>query len=699
MKKKIQKILLLLLALGVGALGIYLYLVLSITHYTPIERVPQNAMFVIQTQNAAKAWRKITKSTFWKHLQQQPTFGQLTRDTETVTEAFASYEQVSNWIFSGRDLTLSAHPHPTRTDDYDFLVLADLGSSRALGSIVENLNTYLRDYEITPRQQFRQVQVYQVFERTQAEAEPLTYFAILNNLLILSPNDSLVRLTISGQKGEHFTENTHFRTAKDETMSGIGQLYIQHRFLDQFASYFLQASDPYIKDLSQALYFTTLGLGIKTEEAREIITWQGATTIRDSLSSYVRAAMISGKSTIRAPLILPQSTAFYVGLTFEDFVTFYDNMDAFLQEDEKSYAVYEGNIRRLERYLNIDLREDMMSWMGGEMALVHIDRKDLSPADRFALCIRTNDINFAKDRLAFITDQIRKKTPVKFKTFTYNGHPIGFLSVKGFFKVFLGNYFNKIEKPYFTIIEDYVVFSNSPQTLKSIIDDYRGGLTLARNEDFQAFFARFDTDGTFFSYLNTAALPTTMRGFLDQENYLALQKNRDFVICFSQVGLQLRAEKQYFDTRMVAHFESPMQVRERQATIEEARQKYLTEGNQRGVDRLRSFFGGGEANKPGEMPLEAIVRDNELIKPQAIEALGIQGNIETGYYESGKKKYQARIRNKQRDGLYKEFFEDGSLKIRGRYKNGLQEGVWKYYNPRGTLIETEHYLRGQKELF
>lgn len=699
MKKALKKLLLVFLAVVVFSLGIYLYFVLSIVTYEPLERLPRDAMFVMRTQNGAKAWREVSQSRFWAHLQKQPTFREVTAGTEAVNEAVAEYQKVSEWVFSGRELTLSAHPHPEKPQtEYTFLMLADLGSSSALAAGLENLGTYLSGYEITPTESFRNVQLYQVFDRSEAEAPALTSFAVLNNLLVISPSDSLVRKVIKGDPGEHFTETSYFEIARDEVPRSFGEVYLQYAYLDEFAGYFMDESNAPITSLSEALQFGALGMEIDQEEDREIIHLEGATTIRDTLNTYMRAAQISGQSDIRAPRVLPAGVSFYFSLTFEDFLTFYDNFDAFLQEDEVAYAEYESNIRRLEKFLDINLREDVMSWMSDELAVVSVDRNDLSVKDRFAFCVQSNDINFAKERLAFIIDQVRRKTPVKFKTFDYNGHPISFLSIKGFFKLFLGKYFDKIERPYFTIIEDYVIFSNSPQTLKTIIDDYKARLTLANDRSFQQFFARFDTYAAFFAYLNTGELPNMTRGFLDRETYSQLRLNRDFVICFSQIGLQLRSEGTYFETDLITRFESPTNVRRRQEALADARQEYLRNGKKRGLDRLRSFF-DEEANSPGALPPGAEVSESELLNPDRVRTLNVQGKMERGYYENGNKKYRVRVRDGRRDGLYKEFYEDGSLKVRGRFKDGLREGVWKYYNRRGLVIDTEHYLRGEEELF
>ncbi len=709
LKSLFRKFLIIFAVLLVASLGIYAYIKFSVTYYSPMERVPGDGIFIIQTDNGAKAWRKISESAFWKHLQKQADFRELTQGTDAVNALFSKYPQFTDWVFSGKDITVSAHPHPSKKSTYEFLLLADMGGRFSIPG-TETLNTYLEGYEIVPSDSFNTIPIHKVYDLSEPESAPLVSFAFLNNLFIASPSDSLVRLTILGKNTDYYAEDEYFQIAQREAARGIGDLYVQYDYLDEFAGYFLEEQNPYVKDLSRSLRFSALGLEIDKEgEELEVLSLQGATTIRDTLGSYVRAAMASGRGDVRAPRILPQNTSFYFSLTFEDFLTFYDNVDAFLQEDERSYAEYEKSVRKLEKFLKINLREDVMSWMADEMAVVHINRSDLAAEDRFALAIRSSDINFARERLSFITDQVRRKTPVKFKTFEYNRHQISFLSIKGFFKIFLGRYFDKIEKPYFTIVEDYVVFSNSPQTLKSIIDDYQADLTLAADENFRDFFYRFNDNSTFFAYLNTGTLPNTMRGFLDTESYTDLRLNRNFIVCFSQIGMQLREDDGMFETKLYAHFEEPSKVRNRMNDLIAAQRKYQREGNkQRGLNRITSMF-SEENMGPQELPASINVLSRDLLSEDDVRQLNLSGRTETGYYESGALKYKVRTRDyegengeveKVRDGLYKEYYEDGkTLKIRGRYRQGIKEGIWKTYNKRGLVIDKEQYLQGEKELF
>lgn len=85
------------------------------------------------------------------------------------------------------------------------------------------------------------------------------------------------------------------------------------------------------------------------------------------------------------------------------------------------------------------------------------------------LAIHSKDIDYAQDQLNYLSEQIRLRTPVKFRNINYNGYTINYLSLKGFFRLFAGGLFDRLEKPYYTIIGDYVLFSNSPAALTTTI--------------------------------------------------------------------------------------------------------------------------------------------------------------------------------------------------------------------------------------
>ena len=211
--------------------------------------------------------------------------------------------------------------------------------------------------------------------------------------------------------------------------------------------------------------------------------------------------------------------------------------------------------QEIENFLKIDVKENFMSRIDDEIALLQIHSKVSKSKKDVALVLKTNNIGDAEKNLNLILEQIRKRSPAKFKAINYKGHTIKFMSIKGFFKVVLGNLFKSIDKPYFTIIDDYVVFSNHPNTLKSIINTYTNRETLDTFEAFTSFNDEFNSRSSVFAYINTYSLYQSVYNFSNPETKNKLKKNKDFLICFPQIGIQLTAEDDFFDSKIRINYE------------------------------------------------------------------------------------------------------------------------------------------------
>mgnify|MGYP006977889132 CR=1 FL=1 len=70
-----------------------------------------------------------------------------------------------------------------------------------------------------------------------------------------------------------------------------------------------------------------------------------------------------------------------------------------------------------------------------------------------------------------MVQKIENRTPLKMRRIDYINYPITRIEVKGMFKIFFGDLVKNFDKPYFTFIEDYVVFSNSADELIIKIND------------------------------------------------------------------------------------------------------------------------------------------------------------------------------------------------------------------------------------
>ena len=293
----------------------------------------------------------------------------------------------------------------------------------------------------------------------------------------------------------------------------------------------------------------------------------------------------------------------------------------------------------------------------------------LNPKKMLPLYLKTNDISKkAKQNLDFILEQIRKRSPVKFKEVNYKGYPINFMSIKGFFKLLIGNLFKEIDKPYFTIIEDYVVFSNHPNTLKSIINSYTNKETLDNFEAYKDFNDAFDSRSSVFAYINTPNLYNSVYNFVDTNAKKQLRANKDYFICFPQIGIQLTPEKGFFESRIVIDYEDPDIVKtkytftDNRTPLKTNNAPQIIEISEENLNKETIF------NIPEIFPTDLTAK--EFIKK----------------HTNGKVKFSVELKDGLKHGDYKEYYKNGKLKISGKYSKDVQNGPWRVYNFDADLV-------------
>jgi hypothetical protein len=282
----------------------------------------------------------------------------------------------------------------------------------------------------------------------------------------------------------------------------------------------------------------------------EVIKAAGHTYLHDSVESYLNTLAISGKGPYEFAEVTPQRTAFGLALGFSSFKEFFENFERNIQQDVMEYKNYRQNLKQVEDYLGIDLQENFINWVGDEVALLELQSSGKGLDNETAIIFKADNIEKARKDLEHIEKMVRRKTPVKFKAVEYHGYTINYLSMKGLFKVLLGKFFARYDKPYYTIINNFVVFSNHPQTLQSMIDDYIGKNTLIKSEEFREFRKEFEDEGSVFVYINTPVLFNTIKKLADNSTRTSMEGNKEYIVCFRQAGFQLVPEQGGFKSRL-----------------------------------------------------------------------------------------------------------------------------------------------------
>jgi hypothetical protein len=249
---------------------------------------------------------------------------------------------------------------------------------------------------------------------------------------------------------------------------------------------------------------------------------------------------------------------------------------------------------------------------------------------------------------------------MKFIETEHKGYPIKYLTIKFFFRLFLEKLFKKLERPYFTYIGDYVVFSNHPQTLKNIIDDYEAGRTLAAQQGFSELIEQTSRAGSIFMYMQMPVMFPAMRSMVSPATWASMNTNKAYINCFEHVGLQLIGDDDVFDTQLLVRFDAA--AREIAPVIVPANPEQDSAAVTESTD-------------------EIIIGD-------------INAKVQTEYYPDGTKKREIETRDGFKHGDYREYHPNGRIKVRGRYRNDKADGTWRYYDTDGREIDKRRFDKG-----
>jgi hypothetical protein len=666
MKRKVIVFLILVLIVAGGFLAWHFF-----SPYNKVDMlsaIPGKPVFIIETDDSYDAWKKLTSSEVWSQLKNHPVFAKAASGMAMIDTLVQSNEKLAKYI-GKRNAVISMHV--TGKVTYDFIYAIDLRRMSKLLPFEKYLKGLVSKKVTIKERNYKDVKIYTV---TYTVNQVVFHLCFMKNLLVASFNPQLLESSISQFDHPQLAEDKHFLEVYQKlTGEGWFRICLNYAQLDDYTNGMLSSPDPNIRQLSKSLFYT--GLAFKIDDDN-LIRCDGYTNFNDTLVSSLRAMMSSGTGKTGLAEVLPVQTASSVSLQFDRFTDYFDEMMKNLKEVPGSFNEYNTNIKRAESFLKINVRDNIMSWIGDEIAMVHLPPMGLGRSNEFAVFLKARDVADARKNLDYVMKQVKKRTPAKFDVVDYNGYAINYLSVKGFFKMLFGKYFQKLEKPYFIYLGDYVVFSNHPQTLKVIIDGFAKQSLLSNSKEYKSFTGNFSHKSNVFILIQTEKFLQSLQGTMNASAFSELQGNKEYITCFPYMGFQLEKEGQFFKTRFYVQFKQ-------KAEEEEMTPEKDSIGN---TDDTMAMVVTDQAKEE----IAAMIKTAEEYIPDDLSKSSYMEK-----YPDGKIKVEIELRDGFRHGDYREYYENGETKIKGQYKKDHKEGTWKFYNISGKLLQKVKFENGK----
>lgn len=650
--------------------------------------VPADAVFVVETPSFNSVHESLRRNRIWTSLKAYPSF-KAYQSTLNTADSICDAYPVLKKLLTDRPFAVSCHR--VTASEYDFLYVCDLGKLNVIQTLDGALGAWLDDGKMSMRRKG---------EITEIKTDSLSvYYAIRANLLLASLSEKLVEKAVAdcGKSVE-----TAYKTG-----SGDVVLNLDHHRLERFIESL--SGVPGEPGGSPALRTTKLTLDL----TNEALVFKGETMPNRENFSLLSALNLMNGARSQVKDIAGVRTVAYASLCFGSF----PELETILLENYKvshlkEYSEYERSVNRLNKFLGVNVVELFASWIGNEIAFIKPEAEQEKRLDNVVIAIRSKDIDLAKDQMAYLTEQIERKTPVRFKAIQYNGHTINFLSLKGFFNMFLGGWFKKLDRPYYTFLGDYVVFSNSSATLATMIKEYSLENTLANDEKFNALMNRFGNGNSVYGYINSPGAYQYLYNFLKPSERKELADNKGAFESFEQVGFVLANAGSGFETRIVAchnvNASEEYQIRELNSRLEDLADR-IESGYYYPVipDSVAVSTRGQYSYYTDELALAGLLSNgnpdgiwNIRVKDRGLAGQityrdGVRQGDASFFYPGGEVRARL-LYEKDKIVAYREFFPDGTLKMEVEYNKGIRHGDVKFYYSTGHLRGEGKYRKGKR---
>lgn len=654
--------------------------------YSVRQGIPANAVFVAETPSFNSIHDKLYQNRIWTSLKEYPYF-EAYHANLNLADSLCNVYPVLRKLLTDRPFAISCHL--VSPADYDFLYVCDLGKLNVIQVLDGMVGKLLKEGRMTKRGDLTEV----AFEGTKL------YYTIKANLLLASFSSELVEQGIVACA----------RPAMEHPAKYAGDvtLIVDHQRLEKLFEAVIGNSS----SAADSAAFETTGLAIMLKD--KALYFKGETFPNRSRFSLLSALnLVDGaKSEVRE--IVGNHVAAYVSLCFGSFRELENILlEEYKVNNLKQYTEYERTLNRWDKYLGVNIGELFTSWVGNEIAIIKpaIDKENR--LDNLVLAVKSRDIDLAKDQLAYLTEQIGRKTPVRFREMEYNGYKISYLSLKGFFNLFLGSLFKKFDRPYYTFMGDYVVFSNSASTLAQMIKDYSLGNTLARDERYIAVMEQLGNGNNVYGYISSPETYEYLYRTLKPEDRAEFAKNKGAFQSFESVGFVMANAGSAYETRIIANHNvnasAEYEVRELNRELEELADR-IESGYYTVVipDSIAISTRGDYSYSAGELTWEGRLSAGE---PDGIWNIrDKKGETLAQYvYHEGKPDGEARffypgqvvsaqiLYETGSIKSYKEFFGDGTLKTELEYNKGVRHGDARFYYSTGHLLGEGKYRKGKR---
>lgn len=367
--------------------------------------------------------------------------------------------------------------------------------------------------------------------------KPSFCYTVYKGIFIAAENTGLIENSLSALITGICINNS--RTfSKVSSMAGKNvdaNIYITMSYIDNlFQPLFIKSTFNDLKYVSLTSEIASMDLVVKNNE----LLLNGYAISMDSIQLFEKVFKKQDPQKISLTSICPDNTAllYYWGLSdVGQFVKDYSDF----KKTNFHKSSYHEMCSYYDSVFSTDIEKNFFDELCDEIGYIVTENPNTSNPYRSYAIFKTKDVNSFLEHVADISASLETKTKEIKDTFAIKK----FIPGK-FFSNFFGQLFSPIDSAYYIIINDFVIFGNSPTSLMLFVSGYSSGKTLNRNENYKNFSDNVSEKASFCFYANIRKSFNLLHSLFSGKN--EIDKNRSRLKNFQAIAFQFATENNKF---------------------------------------------------------------------------------------------------------------------------------------------------------
>lgn len=415
----------------------------------PFEAVPTNTPLILSITDYPSLQDSLAVSDYQQEFAQDYLIDKLQGDFDFFESLIPAEPQRKSFL---DDTHILAVLQSSSARDFDFLYVF----SRKEGTLPEQqLLASIRQNKRLTESTFQRQKIYQWRTTNPGKYRDMA-FCFFNNLLLVAPYALLIEDAIDQlcTPKDNLLKNSGFKQLASSLNSANFKAFVGLHNLPEMLAPFVEQSQV---GMVRQLEYTFSWIGFSGQPGRQTFHFSGATAIPKGHQLLANLASKNSGDIAQLANVLPDNTAVFTWLNFEDWSTFY-------RQEEDRHGEFE---------------QYFLPWVGKDFAYVITEPfGEKLESEKFAV-FQVADADLARH---YLEKYIEEKGELK--NFDYQTYRIRQVLAGNLLQPIFGERINGIHNPFYVQIGDYVIFSNARQSLEVWIDKYNVGQTMLRDSRF-----------------------------------------------------------------------------------------------------------------------------------------------------------------------------------------------------------------------